>query len=633
MKNFLLPLLLLVSLNSHAKLADVSHATTKTHLWNIDLEVDEDGKTDTTYEIEYEILKESASNIAASYTLYYNGDSEKIEIISAKSIFDGKEYPVDLSLVQDKPLASAAHGFDQRRQVLVSFSNTEIGARIYIKYRRQENKVPFDKFYGDQFSFGYNEILTHANINVTSKIPLHIDIHDPKSSLKISKDQDDNFHKLNIKLVKPVYTEVVNEPSNSPNDKYGTYVSLSSLEKWEDFAAINSKDYLKIYQQELPTLYNKIKDEALKEKTEIDVLSKIVSLLQDKIRYMGDWQTIEGGFKPRDLKVIAETRVGDCKDYASSLVAIANKLGFKAQIVIVYRGITSYTPGKLPMQQFNHAMTKITGKNGAVYWIDPTNVQTMVDGIFDDIQGKKVLVLDEHNPRFEQIPYIDYKHATQSRVTEITILDNGSVSEKGTVILKNEKAQPIIGSALSTSEEAIKDSLLNSLSKSNLDDQNDKKITISDGIKSRRVKDVEIKYSYRQDNKTSKTNLGQALPIEISLIESFIDTSKEFVCDVYLQTIPLTSTKKTIIKNIDVVNASALDVEIDSPWIYISRKCSYENHQLTIDEVVKIYKSFINNEDVVSDKFAELKSKLERDVKSVSVIFTKAGIGSAAVKR
>jgi hypothetical protein len=633
MKKFLLPLLLLLSLNAQAKLADLNHASTKTHLLNRDIEIDEQGRSVEIYEEEYEILKESASNFAASYTLLYNGDCEKIEIISAKSIFEGKEYPVDLNSIEDKPLASAAHGFDQTRQILVSFSNTEVGAKIYIKYKTQENKVPFDKFYGSRFSFGLysNNIETQTNINLSSKIPLHIDIHDPKSSLKITKDKDDNFHKINIKLVKPVYTQVVNEPDNFPNDKYQTYVSLSSLDKWEDFAAINSKDYLKVYKQELPPLFEKIKNDAAKEKTEIAKLSKLVASLQDKVRYMGDWQTIEGGFKPRDLKIIAQTRIGDCKDYASSLVAIATKLGFRSQIVIVYRGVSNDKPGKLPMQKFNHAMTKITGKNGDVYWIDPTNIQTMVDGIFPDIEGKKVLVLDEHNPTFEQIPYIDYNHATQSRVTEISILDNGSVLEKGIVILKNEESQPLIGMALSTSEEVIKDSTLNALSKSNLGDQNEKKITISEGIKSRIVKDIEIKYSFKQDNKTSKTNLGQALPLGIAAIDNFFDINKDFVSDVYIDN-PFTLTKKTIIKNVDVVNAQQLDVEIDSPWLYISRKTSYQNHQLTIDEVVKIYKSFIDNEDVVSDKFAALKNKLERDVKSVSVIFTKAGEENNASK-
>jgi hypothetical protein len=626
MKRFLLPLILLFSLNAHAKLADINHATTKTHLRNIDISIDEEGKTNMIYEKEYEILKESASNLAASYMIYYNGRSEKIEIISAKSSFDGKEYPVDLSKIEDKPLASVAHGFDQTRQILISFSNTEIGAKIYIKYKKQINKVPFEKFYDNQFGFGDNEISTHANININSKIPLYIDIHDPKSSLKITKDKDDNFYKLNIKLIKPIYTEVVNEPSGTLNRKYKTSISLSSLEKWEDFVAIVSKKFLKTYHQELPPLFEKIKNDAGKEKTELAQLSKITSSLQDKIRYMGDWQTIEGSFSPRDLKIIADTRIGDCKDYASALVAIATKLGYKAQIVIVFRGVTvDETPGKLPMNQFNHAMTKITGKDNVVYWIDPTNIQTMVDGIFPDIEGKKVLVLDEHHPSFEQIPFIDHNHATGSKSTEITILDNGSIYEKGTIILKNEEAMPLIGATFSASEATIKDVILNQISKSTLDDQNEKKITISDGINSRIVKDIEIAYSYKQNNKTSKTNLGQALPIEIVGIENFLDGSKESVSDLYIGT-PRSLTKKTIIKNVDVINASSLDVEIDSPWIYISRKCSYKNHQLTIDEIVKIYKSFIYNEDVISDEFAELKNKLERNIKSVSVIFTSASM-------
>jgi hypothetical protein len=39
-------------------------------------------------------------------------------------------------------------------------------------------------------------------------------------------------------------------------------------------------------------------------------------------------------------------------------------------------------------------MVKVTNKKGIVNWIDPTNFDSMADGIFPDIANKMVLILD-----------------------------------------------------------------------------------------------------------------------------------------------------------------------------------------------------------------------------------------------
>ena len=622
MLRFLL-VILLSPLMANAKLADIDNAQTKTTLYNFNVSIDEKGRTVETIEEEYEILKESSSNLAANYTLYYDGDSQKVTILDAKSFFLGKEYKVDVANIEDKPLASSHEGFDQTKQILIAFTNTEIGAKIYLKYKIETLKVPFEGFYGERFGFGNYELINHAEININSKIPLHIEVNDPNHSLKITKNQNDNFHKLNVKLIKPVYVEAVNEPNGSNiNKKYQTYFTLSSLNKWDDLGPKFSSGFAKIYQQSLPPLFEEIRIEAAKENKEIDQLNTVVSSIQNKIRYMGDWKTIEGGFKPRDLAIIAESRIGDCKDYASTLVSILTKLGYKAQIVIVNRGTNNYSIGKLPINEFNHAMTKVTTRDGKIYWIDPTNIQTMIDGIFPDIEGKKVLVLDNKNPTLEQIPYIDINHSKINVRREVNILSENNIFENGTILAQNELALPLIGAGLSSSEEVIKDSLLNYMSDAILEEKNEKKIIFPD-LKSRLVRDLKIDYSYTLDNQIVKTNLGQAIALKSSpSVESFTKINKEYISDAYIGEAG-TYTYETIYKNLKIDNAQNLNFEINSPWLYARRKCTYANNKLIVDDNFIVYKSFINNEDLTSIEFQNFKKKLEQNIKSVSIVLNK----------
>lgn len=121
---------------AQARWANYDLASTRTDIYNHEIKVNKNGTYEEIKEEKFEVLKESGRDSAAHYTIHYNTDSEKINIIEAKTIYKGKEYKVDKKFIEDKPLASAANGFDQTNQILLAFPKTEIGAKIYIKYKK-----------------------------------------------------------------------------------------------------------------------------------------------------------------------------------------------------------------------------------------------------------------------------------------------------------------------------------------------------------------------------------------------------------------------------------------------------------------------------------------------------------------
>ncbi len=624
MLRFIYFLCLIITSNiSQAKWAGIEEASIKSYIDNYTISIKKDGTYEEIVEEKFEILKESGRNKAAHYTLYYDGDSQKIEILEAKTIYQNQEYKIDPKFIEDKPLASASDGFDQYHQILLAFPKIEIGSKIYLKYKKIVNKAPLANFFSDFFEFD-REWTISANLKLQSEIPLHILVNDPDNALKITKDTEDNFHNLEITLNKELYKKIINEPENGiDNPKLYTWVSISSHDKWEALAAdLAKQNFDKIYNQILPKGFADIADKALEQKNEIDQINIVTSALSDKIQFLSDATTVEGRLAPRNLTQVANSQLGDCKDFSAATIAILTKMGYKAQFALVMRGQGSFAPNTLPdIRSFNHVMVKVTTPSNKLYWIDPTNIQSMAGRIFSDIANKPTLILDSIHPIYEKTPNIDPNHAVSLHNREIIILNNNRIAEKGNIILKNEAASTITASELMVSKDNIQNIIFNSLSGTSLDESNKKHIILPD-LKSRIVKDIAIEYSYEQDNKLSKTNLGKALKLSYNklAVDNFIHISQDSLCDLFIGE-PNSLKRQTIIKNIDAKNVESLNKEIDTKWLSISRKLSFKNKELKIDETIIVKQELIANEDLKTAEFQNLKKDLEQDFKDVSIVF------------
>ncbi|MGB4192225.1 MAG: DUF3857 domain-containing protein [Rickettsiales bacterium] len=617
-------LLVIISNIAQAKWANSESAQTKITIYNQEVNIKKDGSYEETLEEEFEILKETGRIKATNYNLFYNADSEKINILAAKTIYQGKEYIVDKQFIEDKPLASPGNGFDQTNQILIAFPKAEVGAKIYVKYQKLVLKPNLDKFYSNFVMFGFNEWLSNLNIKIKSEIPLYLQINNPENALKIKKDGEIKFNNLEITLNKEIYNQLISEPQNSiTNFDTITFISISSLNNWKDLSvAIANQNFNKIYSQNLPKELLSILEKASASDSEIEQINIVTSSLNDKIQYLGDWRSVDGRFMPRNLNETVKTQFGDCKDFSATTLAILTKMGYKAQFALVLRGRGSYFPETLPiMNAFNHVLVKVTSKTGKIYWIDPTNFQSMAGSIFPDIANKKTLILDSKNPIYEKIPDIDPQHAISSLTREITILPDNKIIENGRITLKNEEAMPLIGALLVTSKETLENMIFFQLSGTNLEDENKKYIILPE-LKSRIVNDLNIEYSYDQLNKLLKTNLGSAMKISYNKfsIDNFIHTPQDLLSHIYIGN-PNSFKRTTIIKNIEVINPESLNKTIDCKWVYLSRKLFFKDKTLTIDEIMTTKQSIIFNKEIKTKEFQDLKRDLETNFNNVSIVF------------
>ncbi len=624
MKNFLIICLLFFTLANavEAKWATIDNAPIKAS-YAKKIAIKNDGSYEILTHASYLILNEVGRQRFASMALIYNGSNEKLEILEASTVYKGKKYPLAREQLEDKPLASDPSGFDQKRQMLLAFPKTEIGATICIKHRLTIKKPILDRFFGEILYFGYEEYVARAQIIIKSHLPLNIQINDPQNYLATKKTKSGQRHLIEIKLKKPIYKMIISEKQAIANPEDFTWIALSSLKNWSELATKYEPHLASNFSQKLPRDFKDILRQALQKKSELDQINIVTTLLATKIRYMGDWRTIEGGYIPRKLNEISRTQMGDCKDFSAATAAILAKLGFKAELAIVMRGIGIVQNQTLPsFNNFNHMITKITGKSGTIYWIDPTNFVSMAGGIFPDIADKYALVISKANPSYEKIPPVDSKRALAHIKKELTIWAHNKISERGTILFKNEAALGLTGAKLITSEENIRDVIFYMLADgSHLDEKN--KISMQlPKLDSRLVEDLSIDYNLTRENELISTNVGIALKLASSeTLANLYNISQDYVSKIIVDQFPRTLKRTTIVKNVGAKNLEFLNKSIHTPWIDVERKCSTKTNDLYICDTYVLHRNIIPRGEFITPEFVALKNWLKDHFKDIIIVF------------
>ncbi len=610
-----------VASTAEARWSKYEDASVEVKFSNVNINVNRDGTYETEVELQAKILKESGRDRFSLYSLIYNDDSADLTVLEAKTAYNGEEYIVTEDMIEDKPLASPSKGFDQLRQVTISFPKIEIGTEVYLRYKQVNKKVPVDNFYGLSFSY-HGDYLQAENTKINSELPLEIKVNDPREVLEIAEEKNDDIHSISIALKKAVYENTTNEPHNGIlNIKHNTWVSLSSLSEWEDLAKKLAPGYHSVINQPLPATFEAIAEFAANESTDEEKINAVTSLLNEKVQYMGDWRTVSGKFFPRDLEKIADSQVGDCKDFSASTAAILQKLGYKVQPILVMRGTTSISnPEALPnMGNFNHVMLKVTNRGGKIYWIDPTNTVSMAQGVFPDIADRNALVLDSEEADYIKIPDVQGENSKVISHSELTIEDN-VVNEYGQLTVQGEAALGLTGVGLYYSDEQLRDSVFRMISGVYLDEEEKKFLELPD-LTLRNVEDLTIKYEFQQKNKIFKTNLGPALNLGDNWLNDVVNTASDQVSDLFIG-VPKTKESHMIIKDIKIKNCENLNFEIDSPWLYVNRFCKYKNDGTEFSNLITIKKSFITNEELKTAEYKNLKSELENNFSRASIIIS-----------
>lgn len=577
--------------------------------YQIETHIDKNGNVNDFVQEKYKILNEQGRLDFAEYIISYSEDVEKVDLKKVEIETDGSCYPI--YQWENKPVASADFLFERRRQIKIALPKIKVGSVITLDYMKEHRAKDLPGYVGIGLIPAPCLIKSYQH-KIHSDIPLMVQMNDPIHILSMESKRHGSKQEITLKAKRSFVRFPVAENFLSVSFDQYPMVLLCSEKSWVDLSQRITPLYEKVISETLPVRFQEIADNASKQKEEKDQINAVTTSLIDHITYVSI-SSIGQRLAPHSLKKINEMGRGDCKDYSVSTVAILRSMGYKAFVALVKRGegLRGIDTGMGFAGAFNHAMVKVLSKNSdRVYWIDPTNIVSMADGLFPDIQGKKALVLGVKNGGIEKIPENDPSHSMRflSRDVQVNFQDGHSRCI-GFLDLKGEAAISFCEASVQLPYQQRKESFYRLLGGGRLDERDFSRMDMPD-FSGRTVQNVRIGFDYRSKDACHKTNMGLAINCgSLNHIHPVLFVLKNQIGDLFLGA-PRTVQTRSVVRNVTVDNASAANLYINSPWFLIERKVISQGNDIVVEMKTVNKVSWISRKDMQSEKYKQLEKTL-----------------------
>ncbi len=325
------------------------------------------------------VLTEEGKQQSSQVYFFYDSNYDTVEVSLIEIIkTNGTVSKIDPSKVLKKVSQSAWSSFEniysETGWILTgSLPDLEVGDIIHEVSNDITHKAKMENNFFDRISVKNYSAIYKSFYVLTAPKELKINVID------INKKADQAKFDIVEKGDKKVYTcsfnyipEIIYEPNMDDVDKFGYYIMLTTVDKWEDI----SKWYYGLVKDHLNT------NQAMKDtvavltkgcKDDEEKIRKIFYWTAQNIRYLGvDKEKNRPGFEPHDVTYTFDTRGGVCRDKAALLVALLREANIPCDPILISVGYQLNS--KAPVMWFNHAIAMTYDKSGnPLHILDPTN--------------------------------------------------------------------------------------------------------------------------------------------------------------------------------------------------------------------------------------------------------------------
>lgn len=240
------------------------------------------------------------------------------------------------------------------------FNNLEIGDVLYVDYESSyANTGRFYKDHVDYFQFGSYHPIVKNSLKVLVPKGKHFKFETINGEIPYEKkDMNDyTYHKWER------YNQtVMPQPENympSLSD-IATYLHLSTIHSWDDIATWYA-DLVRpqmVVNSDVETAFKTIFPGGAAGLSEDERASKIYYYLMENFSYsyVGFRQS---GYVPQKPSKTIKSKLGDCKDFSTLYVTLAQIANLKAHLVLVLTSDYGKKSMVLPSQDFNHCIAKV----------------------------------------------------------------------------------------------------------------------------------------------------------------------------------------------------------------------------------------------------------------------------------
>lgn len=356
--------------------------------------VNADGSYTETRELSTRILLERGIESAKDAGVSYSTSIQTAEVLSAYTLkANGQRIDVPRSNYQvsassgrdgDSPIYS-----DQTRLTVV-FPDLAVGDSTVFSYRL----VARQPMFAQQFSMieSYSPATYYGDVQVSidwpDSLPLRFQSWQLQQTLPAAEAGRKRVQ-WQWRNTKPI------KPEDLPQE-------LFRVERYPGFAVSSFSDYAQIAQaygsvadgKAAPTPRIRALAESIvgKQKDPREVTRLLYEWVAQKISYAGNCIGL-GAVVPRDLDVVLDNKMGDCKDHATLLQALLSSRGIASSQALVNAGGLYYLPEIPVVAMVNHVINYVPSLD---LYLDSTAAVVPFGSLPGNVAGKPVLLVHGH---------------------------------------------------------------------------------------------------------------------------------------------------------------------------------------------------------------------------------------------
>ncbi|MGU7778548.1 DUF3857 domain-containing protein [Burkholderia sp. PU8-34] len=380
-----------------------------------------DGKDDSTMAMSLQVLKTSALEDAKQRTLSFSRSAEKIDVLEAYTLkANGHRVLVprgSWQIRKDEGRNGATAMFSDYSSISLVFPDLAVGDTTVLKYRKSTIEPLFPGKLSLDRSFARSLAIDNAVISVDAPAEMHLRYaaRDMQESAVAKGGRQYLTWTLQNKV--PQLTDRNDWSVVDPESEPG--VALSSFTDWGDLA----RSYVEraTPKAAVTPRLRQLSAQLVGERATLeDKAHAIYDWVSQNISYGGNCVGI-GAVVPRDLDVVLDAKMGDCKDHATLLQALLAAQGIASEQVLVNAGNVYKLPKIVVASTVNHVINYVPEIK---LFLDTTDGRTVFGRLPVADQDKPVLSASSDVPA--RTP-ADKGNNTQVLSSRLHIDNDGSV--------------------------------------------------------------------------------------------------------------------------------------------------------------------------------------------------------------
>lgn len=357
--------------------------------------VSDDGSEVSTYHSVTRVLKADAIESLRQRSLSHSASAQKLEVVEAFTHkADGRRIKVPKANFQLRTASGqkgAAALFSDWNETTLVFPDVQAGDAVELTYRIVTRQPLFPGKFSMESSFSRQYAFDRVSITVDAPAGMKL-LHEARqmafSAKTVGKRQLLSWTFANPK---PVVSErsdyTVYDGSDEPGYAVSSFESQREIvQRYAERASPKA-----VVTPRIQALADQITQGADGARAQAQAIYDWVAR---EISYAGNCVGI-GAVVPRDLPMVLDNRMGDCKDHATLLQALLQAKGIASQQVLVNAGSMFNLPAVPVVSMVNHVINYVPSLG---LFLDSTDPEALFGDLPVQVQDKPVLAVSEEVP-------------------------------------------------------------------------------------------------------------------------------------------------------------------------------------------------------------------------------------------